>query len=488
MSAELALACVLGAPILQAALVMLLPRPPGLRDLLHMLGAFIAAAGAFVLVGAAGEQSQARVVAAHPLPNMDLAFSVSPLGALAAALICGLGALHAVHNVGLARASGAKTPARLMALTGLANAGAAGVALSDNLLSMFIAYQVVVMAAFPLVALDREEEGRAASRRFLSTLLLASMGLLLPAIVWTHGLAGAFDFAPGGALVGRVDSITANGLLVLFVLGFAGAATPPVHGWISAASGASYSGLPTLYAIAVLPSGCIGILKVAAFVFGPVLADARIAALVLIALAGVGMCAAALVALARQDLRERMAYSCMAQSLAVVTGALLASPAGIFAAVLQVVALSCAAATLMMALASVAVVTERHSADAFAGLGRLMPWTFASFGLAAASMIGLPPFSGAWAKLWLITASASAGMVWAAVLIAVAATLTFMHLGPLAANAFASRAPADAFKHPDGASFWLVAPVFLGALATLWLLVMADPLANFLSPTWTPEP
>jgi hypothetical protein len=31
-----------------------------------------------------------------------------------------------------------------------------------------------------------------------------------------------------------------------------------------------------------------------------------------------------------------------------------------------------------------------------------------------------------------------------------------------------------------------VAPVILSAAATLWLLVVADPLASFLSPVWTP--
>jgi hypothetical protein len=65
--------------------------------------------------------------------------------------------------------------------------------------------------------------------------------------------------------------------------------------------------------------------------------------------------------------------------------------------------------------------------------------------------------------------------------------LTFAHLGPLAASAFGGSAPTDAFKRPDGASVLLVAPVILCAVATLWLLVMADPLATFLSPVWTPR-
>jgi multicomponent Na+:H+ antiporter subunit D len=126
-----------------------------------------------------------------------------------------------------------------------------------------------------------------------------------------------------------------------------------------------------------------------------------------------------------------------------------------------------------------------HVAD-YAGLGRVMPWTLAGFALASASMIGMPPFAGAWAKLWLITASAGAGLVWAAVLVGLAAVLTFAHLGPLAAGALSAPAPDDAFKRPDGASFLLAGPVILGAAASLGLLALADALATFLSPVWTP--
>ncbi len=277
-------------------------------------------------------------------------------------------------------------------------------------------------------------------------------------------------------------------LLVLFVLGLATTAIPPMHRWLAAATAAPYPALVSIYALTILPAGGVGVLKIAAFVFGPALSDAVIAARALMVLAGVGMCMAALLALSKQDLRERLAYSCMAQSLAVVTGALLALPAGLFAATLQIVALSCAAVTLLMAVGTVAAVTGRVNGSDYAGLGRVMPVTFAGFALAAASMIGMPPFSGAWAKLWLITASAASGLVWAAALVGLAAVLTFAHLGPLAANALAAKAPSDAINRPDGASIVLAAPVVVTALATLWLLVLADPLASFLSPIWTPRP
>lgn len=488
MTAELALAGALGAPALQALLVVIFARPPGLRDVVHIGLSLVTMICAFALAIAVGEGETARVVLARPLPNVDLAFVAEPLGALMAAALSGLGFLHSIHAAGVVRASHEKAPARMLAFIALATAATLAAAFSANLFSFFVAYQVLTLAAFPLVAHRGDEEGRKAARTFLATLLASSVGLFLPAMIWTYAIAGALDFRAGGMLAGQVDAWTANIMLVLFVLGLAMAAMPPLHRWLPASSSAPFPAVVAIQALTVLPAGGIGLLKIGAYVFGPVLQDAAIASRALIVLAGVGMCVAALIALSKQDIRTRLAYSCMAQSLAVAMGVLLASPAGLFAAALHVLALSCAASTLLMAAGTTGAVTKRVNVVDYAGLGRVMPWTFAGFAIASASMIGMPPFAGAWAKLWLITAAAGADLEWAAALAGLAAVLTFVHLGPLAANALAARAPTDAFKRPDGASIMLAAPVILSAGATLWLLLLADTLASYLSPIWTPGP
>lgn len=487
MSAETALLGALAAPVLGALLAALLARWPLWRD-----GAYIGAACALalcagLLVNAAAHGRTARVALAQPLPNVDLAFALEPLGALMAAVIAGLGVFHAAHTAAMVRATHEPQPARLMALIALASAAAVAAALSANLFTFFVAYQALTLATFPLIAHGAGEEARRAARIYLATLLAAATGLFLPAMVWTYAIAGALEFRPGGVLAGRVDAMTANILLVLFVLGLAKAAVPPMHRWLSASSRAPHAALVSIQAVAVLPAGGVGLIKIVAYVFGPALHQAALASRGLLILVGVSMCVAALIALSKQDMRERLAYSCMAQSLAVAAGALLATPIGLVAAALQIVALSCAAATLTMAAGTVFAASGRTNAVDYTGLGRVMPWTFASFALASASMIGMPPFSGAWAKLWLIVAAADVGLVAVAVLAGASAVLTFAHLGPLAANALVGRAPTDPFKHPDGASIMLVAPVFLSALATLWLLVLANPIAQFLSPLWTPS-
>ncbi|MBX9746730.1 MAG: hypothetical protein K2X34_07500, partial [Hyphomonadaceae bacterium] len=212
MNAELALVGVLGVSAAQALLVLLLSRPPGLRDVVHVLSTGVVAVFAVYLVFAVQEGETARLVLAQPLPNVDLAFSIEPLGTLAAAVVAGLGFLHAVHTSGMVRATGQKAPARLMAFSTLTTASAMAVMFSANLFSFFVAYQALALAAFPLVAHVGDDEARDSARLFLAVLLGSSIALLLPAMIWTYALAGALEFQTGGVLAGRVDQVSANAL------------------------------------------------------------------------------------------------------------------------------------------------------------------------------------------------------------------------------------------------------------------------------------
>lgn len=485
------LGLLLGLPAIAAALVLICARPPGLRDVIHIGFAVAVAILAAMLLSTVQHHQEARLVLAHPLPNVELAFAAEPLGALFAVIVSGLGVLHAVHTVGFVRATGLGSPARMMAFIALTAGAMIAVAVSANLFTLFVSYQALILAGAPLIQ-DRtvEEEGRAA-RVYLTTQLGASIGLFLPGVVWSYSLAGAGEFQVGGVLAGLIEPMSpavANVLLALFALGASMAIVPPLSAWISASSASRWPSLVTIHSLALAPAGVVAIVKIAAYVFGSTLAEASLVSHVMLLLCGGGAVLAALIAISKQDLNERLAYVCAAQNLSAVVGALLALPAGLFAATLQVAAACCAGSTAIMASATVAAVTGRSGAVDYVGLGRVMPWTLGAFAVGCASMIGLPPFAGAWAKLWLITASAGAGLLWAAGLVGAAAILTFAALGPLAANALAGKAPADAFKRPDGASIFLTAPTVVGAIATLSLLALADSLATFLSPVWTPHP
>ncbi len=484
MSAALLLLLCIGAPLLQAAAAIAAPRPPGLRDTLQIGLSLAHFTAACLLFQAARGGAEARIVLAQPLPHVELAFAIDPIGALMAVLLSGLGALHAFHSAAFLRAVSEPAPARMQAFMALALFAATALAFASNLFAFFVAYQVLTLTTFPLIAHSGDADARRAARIYLGTLLTASIGLLLPAIVWTYALSGQLEFRVGGVFARPLDPVTLNVLLALFVLGVAAIALPPVHRWLPNASLAPFPAIVSIMGITVVNAGGVGVLKIATYVFGARLGQAQFATQGLIALAGATMCAAALIALSKQDLRERLAYSMMAQSASVAMAAMIALPTGTFAAALQIVAQACAATTLAMALATAYAASGRTRAAEIEGLGRLMPWTFAGFAIAAASLIGMPPFSGAWAKLWLITAAADADHIWAGGLAALGAVLSFAHLGPLAAAALAGPAPENAFRRPDGASILLVAPVIVAAVATTALLFLADPIAVFLSSIW----
>jgi multicomponent Na+:H+ antiporter subunit D len=113
-----------------------------------------------------------------------------------------------------------------------------------------------------------------------------------------------------------------------------------------------------------------------------------------------------------------------------------------------------------------------------------MPWTMAGFAIAVVSIVGLAPFAGAWGKFWLIVAAVDAERPWFGVVVALGAVISFAALASVATRAFASPAPSDPFKRPDGASLLMVAPIVACAILLTALVFVVDPVNAYFAPIW----
>jgi multicomponent Na+:H+ antiporter subunit D len=512
---ETILLIALAAPAARALAALAVARPSWLRDSLNIALAVVQAIAPLLLLREVERGEVAPIVLARPMPDIAFIFALEPVGVIVASSCGVLSAAHAIHTAAYARMTREPAPARLQAFIALASLMASGIAFSGNLLTLFVLQQALILASLPLVEHAGGEPARRAGRVYLSMLLAAAFGLLFPAIVWTYALSGDLTFRAGGLLAGRASPIVANVLLILFAFGYATTALPPLHRWLAAASVAPFPAIGAIHALAVVPAGCVALLKTTLYVFGPAMTDAAFAARVLLLLASATMCVGALNALSKQDIRERLAYSTIAQAGGVIAGAMLATPAATYAAVLQVVALCCATLSLVMAFANVHAVTGRTGVPEMEGLGRLMPWTFSAVAIGAVSLIGLPPLAGAWPKLWLMEASAelafarsdvagavfselargrfnalsavATSLAWLAAggLVALSTIATFAYLAPLAAKTLVGEPPPQVWRHPDGASFLLVTPVVAAGVGTLALIVLVDPLYDFLLPLFS---
>ena len=72
-----------------------------------------------------------------------------------------------------------------------------GVAFAGNLLTLFLWYEILTIATYPLVAHAGTDEARRGARTYIGILLGTSIGLLLLAILITYTVAGTLDFRRG---------------------------------------------------------------------------------------------------------------------------------------------------------------------------------------------------------------------------------------------------------------------------------------------------
>ena len=354
-----------------------------------------------------------------------------------------------------------------------------GIALAGNLITLFLFYEVLTLSTWPLVTHHGNDKAKAGGRTYLGVLLFTSIGLLLPAIVWTYVLAGTTDFAVGGILVGLASPEMLGVLYGLFLFGVGKAALMPFHRWLPAAMVAPTPVSALLHAVAVVKAGVFCVLKITVLIFGlDTLATAE-AGQVMSGVAAFTLLAASVVALQQDNLKRRLAYSTVSQLAYIVLGASLASSVAAAGAGLHIAMHALGKITLFFCAGAIYVTHHKTLVSELDGLGRKMPWTFAAFGLASLSIIGLPPTGGMWSKWWLSLGALDAGQAWVVAVLAVSSLLNIAYLLPIVARGFLRPAPAaDDHANHGEASPAMVVPLMFTALACVAAFVLAGPILS----------
>lgn len=339
------------------------------------------------------------------VPGVDIAFEVEPLGMLFAALASLLWIVNSVYSIGYMRGNKERNQTRFYVCFAISLAAAIGVAYAGNLFTLFLCYEVLTLVTYPLVSHKGDPDTIRSARVYLGVLLTTSIGLLLPAIIWTYSVAGTGDFTPGGILSGNLEGPAVGLLLGLFVFGIGKAAVMPVHRWLPAAMVAPTPVSALLHAVAVVKAGVFTVSKVIIYIFGiDFLFDSPGSGWLLYA-AAFTIIAASIVALRQQNLKRLLAYSTIAQLSYVVMAAAILKPLAEIGAAIHIVAHAFGKITLFFAAGAIYVASKKTELSQLRGIGRRMPWTMTAFTIGALSMIGVPPTAGFVSK-WYILAGA----------------------------------------------------------------------------------
>ncbi len=406
MSVEMTIALAMLLPLVGAFGIALAGRiSDNLREAVTLITASALAVTVWSLLPVVMEGGRPALTVAELLPGVEIAFRVEPLGMLFAALASALWIVNSVYSIGYMRGNNEKNQTRFYIMFAVSLAAAMGIAFAGNLITLFLFYEALTLATYPLVSHKGDEKTVRSARVYLGILLTTSIGLFLPAIIWTYNTAGTGDFIAGGILEGHIAGPAVGLLLGLFVFGIGKAAVMPVHRWLPAAMVAPTPVSALLHAVAVVKAGVFSITKVIVYIFGVDFLASEPSSGWLVYAAAFTIIVASIVALRQQNLKRLLAYSTIAQLSYVVMAAAILKPLAEIGAAIHMVAHAFGKITLFFAAGAIYVAAKKTELHQLRGIGRRMPITMTAFTIGALSMIGVPP-TGGFVSKWYILAGA----------------------------------------------------------------------------------
>ncbi|WP_428410064.1 proton-conducting transporter membrane subunit [Hyphococcus sp.] len=495
-SPALAIPLALALPLVGCLAIWLLDKSPNLREAATLITGGLLLVLALIVFASVGEGARPGFVLLEVIDGLPIAFQAEPLGAMFGVIASGLWLVNSVYSIGYMRGHGEEHQTRFFMSFAVAISAAMGVAFAANLFTLFIFYEVLTLSTFPLVTHYGDEKARKGGRIYLGVLMATSIGLLLPAIVWTYAITGTTEFTEGGIMAAHAEAVgpIAGVLLGLYAFGIGKAALMPVHPWLPNAMVAPTPVSAFLHAVAVVKAGVFSVLKVAVYIFGIDFLRETGASIPFMWIAAISILLASAIAMNQDNLKARLAYSTVSQLSYVTLGAMLATSMGVMGGAMQIAAHALGKMTLFMCAGAIYVAHHKSLISEMRGLGRVMPFTFGAFFLGAISIIGLPPMAGSWPKFFLMLGAADAGQLAIIAVLMVSSILNVVYLLSIPVQAFYLK-PAEAGEKPQGAEgasiqwgalkeapiLCLLPPLFTAAGAFL-LFFFADPLYNYLSP------
>jgi multicomponent Na+:H+ antiporter subunit D len=408
------------------------------------------------------------------LPGMEIKFCVDGLTLIFAIVASFLWIFATSYNIGYMRSLKEHAQTRYYFCFAIAIFGAIGVAMSANIFTLYLFYEIITIFTYPLVAHHQDEMGYSGARKYIVYLMGTSKLFLLPAMIMTYILCGTLDMHLGDIAKGMFPP-TANPIAVtityaLFVAGLAKAAIMPLHNWLPSAMVAPTPVSALLHAVAVVKAGVFSISRILLSVFGVDTMSALGLGYPTACFAAFTIVCASAIALTKDDLKARLAYSTVSQLSYVVLGVSLLTPLSISGGLVHIAHHAFSKITLFFAAGAIYVATHQKKISLLSGMGRRMPWTFGAFGVASLSMIGVPPVCGFVSKWYMINGAVSTGQILFVCTFLASTILNAAYFMPILYKAFfEAPAPGIDLEQYSEAPLTMVIPLCFTAAASVFL-------------------
>lgn len=283
-----------------------------------------------------------------------------------------------------------------------------GVALAENILTMYFFFEILSLVTLPLVMHTRTREAILASRTYLYYMLggaaFAFIGMIFILVYGTTS-----SFVAGGVLDLSAVGEKKNTLLLIYVLCFCGfsvkTAMWPFSHWLPKAGVAPTPVTALLHAVAVVNTGAFAIMRVTYFSFGTELLYGTWAQNIVLSLAAFTIVYGCSRAVKETHLKRRLAWSTVGNLSYILFGAALMTPLGMTGGMAHMVFHSFMKICGFFCVGAVINKTGKSYVYEIDGMGRKMPMVFFCFTVSALALMGVPGLCGFVGKWYLAKAA-----------------------------------------------------------------------------------
>ena len=285
----------------------------------------------------------------------------------------------------------------------------AGVAMSANMITLYLFVELLTLITVPLVAHEGDRRSMRAARIYM-VYSIGGAALSLIGIMLLIHRTGRADFVFGGAAAGGNGDGLLTAAWMLTFLGFGvKAAILPFHAWLPTAGVAPTPVTALLHAVAVVKSGVFAVIRSTFFAFGPAMLAGTWGQKAALIVTAATILYGSVTAFREQHIKRRLAYSTVSNLSYILFGAMLMTTAGLTAAMSHFLFHGVMKITLFFWAGAVIHRTGREYAIRLNGLAHRMPWTFAAYTVGALAMTGVPLLPGFVSKMNLIRAAVDSG-------------------------------------------------------------------------------
>jgi NADH-quinone oxidoreductase subunit L len=399
-------------------------------------------------------------------------------------LITGVGTL--IHIYSISYMSHDIDRRRFFAYLNLFIAAMLLLVLGDSYLNLYVGWEGVGLASYLLIGFWNQKPtyATAAKKAFVAN-RVGDVGLSLAVMIaFVQFGSVTFDGVARGIESGSASSTALNAMGAAILLAAVGkSAQFPLQAWLGDAMAGPTPVSALIHAATMVTAG-VYLISRSNFVFD----NAPTAQLLVVIVGAVTLLFGAVIGMAKDDIKKALAASTMSQIgyMILATGL---GPAGYAFAMMHLLTHGFFKAGMFLGAGSVMHgMNDEVDMRKYGALRKVMPITFATFGLGYLAIIGIPPFAGFYSKDKIIetafNAGGSKGIILGCITL-LGAAITAFYMTRVMLMTFFGTKRWDSQAHPHESPWLMTIPMILlsiGSVTTGFIFYSGDRLKNFLAP------